>query len=285
MTNPPLPEFIIAGPQKCATTWLYDCLREHPDVYLPDTDSVHYFDMNYEKGDQWYRQFFSDCEDEFLIGEETPSYIRDEKTPKRIAETLPDVKIIFIVRNPIERAFSHYWHERSKNKIAFGFEEVFENYDLYQNWIVPGFYSRHFDRYESHLASEQIKIMFFEDLVADQQSYLQEVYDFLELPDYTPSMLGKKSNDGQQRGIYQYKFYQSIRRAVGQNVPESIIKLLRPIDNWVIEVVTSQNEYEQGMEESVRRQLERVFLEEAKRLESYTDRSFDHWFEHVNIYE
>lgn len=281
MTDPPLPEFIIAGPQKCATTWLYDCLYEHPDVLLPETDSVHYFDMNYQKGDQWYRQFFSEYDGEALVGEETPSYIRDEATPRRIAETLPDVKIIFIVRNPVDRAFSHYWHEKSKNKIAFEFEEVFENYDLYQNWVVPGFYHRHFERYEAHLPRDQMKLMFFEDLVADQRSYLREVYDFLGLPDYTPSTLGEKSNDGKQRGIRQYPLYNTLRSSVAQNTPRSITRLLRPIDQRIFEFLTNRTEYDEGMDEDTRARLERLYLNEAEQLESRTGRSFDDWFEHV----
>jgi len=282
MTTPPLPEFIIAGPQKCATTWLYDCLYEHPDVYLPETDSIHYFDMNYEKGDQWYREFFSGYDGEALVGEETPSYIRDEATPRRIAETISDAKIIFIVRNPIDRAFSHYWHEKSKEKITFEFEEVFGNYDLYQNWVVPGFYTRHFQRYEAHLRRNQFKILFFEDLVADQQAYLNEVYDFLDLSEYTPSVLGEKSNEGRLRGVMRYGLYDSVTSFVARNAPDVVKDALRPAHRRIRDQLASQTEYEQGMDEEVRAQLERVYLEEVDRLESYTDRRFDHWFEHVD---
>lgn len=278
ISKPPLPNFIIVGPQKCATTWLYQCLYEHPDVLLPETDSVHYFDMNYHRGEDWYRKYFEKYDGESLVGEETPTYIREQRAPERIAETLPNVKLIFTLRNPMDRAFSHYWHEKSKDKISFEFEDVFENYDLFQNWIVPGFYHRHLTRYEQHFPDEQIKVLFFDDLVEDDHAYLRDVYSFLSLDDYTPSVLDEKVNQGKFRGLNKQWVYNKSTSLFKRYAPEPAVDAVRPLHTRTRELLTSKNEYERGMAENTRERLESVFADEMRSLSDYTGRDLDHWF-------
>ena len=220
MDKNPLPDFIIVGPQKSATTWLYECLYEHPEICMPETDSVHYFDMNYHKGTEWYQDFFSEYENEQLIGEETPSYIRGEMVPERMVETLPDVKVIFTLRNPVNRAFSHWWHEKSKNKHSFQFAEIFENYDLYQNWVVPGFYYQHLMRYQKHMPKRNIKICIFDDLIENDLKYIQDVYSFLNVDDdYVPTLIGQKTNEGKFRAVSASSIYSHAATAYKKIAP------------------------------------------------------------------
>jgi hypothetical protein len=282
--SPPLPEFIIAGPQKCATTWLYECLSEHPDVLMPDTDSIHYFDMHYTKGEQWYRQHFDAYDGEKLVGEETPSYIRDEVAPRRIAETVPNAKLLFILRNPVDRAFSHYWHEKSKGKTEFEFEEVFENYDLYNDWVVPGLYHRHIRRYRKHFPSESVRLLFFEDLVEDDWSYLEDVYEFLGIDStYRPSVLESKVNEGKRRGLTYNRLYSTAVDTYVKWAPQFAVDAARPVHDTFQKVVTSQNEYVRGMRTEDRKRLEALIVDEICELDRIVDRSLDHWFEHESL--
>ncbi|MEL6493217.1 MAG: sulfotransferase domain-containing protein, partial [Cyanobacteria bacterium J06621_3] len=142
-----LPNFFLAGCQKTGSTWIHQCFREHPEIYVPQDDAIHYFTINYYKGLSWYQQYYQEQLNETMIGDTTPSYIRDPFVPRRIFNYCADAKIIITLRNPIDRAFSHYWHEKKKKKIAFDFSEVIRNYDLYQNWIVPGFYYEHLQKF------------------------------------------------------------------------------------------------------------------------------------------
>jgi hypothetical protein len=291
MSQPPLPDFIIVGPQKCATTWLYHALYEHPEVLMPETDSVHYFDMNYHQKEQWYRQFFSNHENEPVVGEETPTYIREQSAPKRIAETLPNVKLIFCLRNPIDRAFSHWWHAKSKDKHSFSFHEVLENYDLFQNWIIPGFYYRHITRYAEYFPKENMKLCFFDDLVEDDLTYVQDIYSFLDVDDnYVPSIINEKSNEGKYRAIRRKSPYLRAARTFSKIAPSSVVNSLRPvhkqglkIHNIAAEQIVSKNEYEQGMNEAVRKDLEDVYEDEIRYLSDYTGRNLNDWFKYVTL--
>ncbi|MBV0923118.1 sulfotransferase domain-containing protein [Halomicroarcula limicola] len=286
-----VPDFVIVGPQKCATTWMYEGLAEHPEVYVPDTDSVHYFDMGYHRGTEWYRQHFPADPDEYaVIGEETPSYIRSEVTPERIAELNPDAKLLFSLRNPVDRAFSHYWHEKSKGKISFEFEELFENYDLYENWIRPGMYVDHIERFEEHFDSDQLKLLYFDDLVADDESFIESVYDFVGAdPTFRPSILDERVNDARRSfGINAVdKAYYRAVNFVYRNFGESIKRPIRPLHEFVqsgdlSNPFQSESEYEKGMNPETRRRLEEIYLPKTKDLDERVDKTFEHWFEHVD---
>ena len=109
--------FFLAGFQNCATTWLHRCLEEHPQIFVPNVDMVHYYDMNYHRGRDWYEKFYQSYNQEQMRGDTTVSYARSELAIKRIAKTNSNAKIILSLRNPITRAFSHYWHEKKKGKI------------------------------------------------------------------------------------------------------------------------------------------------------------------------
>ncbi|MFB6185876.1 MAG: sulfotransferase domain-containing protein [Halobacteriaceae archaeon] len=284
MAENPLPDFIIVGPQKCATTWLYECLYEHPEVHMPETDSVHYFNINYHRNEQWYRKHFSEYGGEPIVGEETPTYIRDENAPKRIAETVPDVKLIFTLRNPVDRAYSHWWHERSKNKHSFEFKEVFENYDLYQNWVVPGFYHQHLMRYREHIPEENIKVALFDDLVEDDLAYVQDIYSFLDVDsDYVPSLIGEKSNQGKFRSITRSSVHSMSVSAYKKIAPRFGIDLARPIYRRIKSFLASQSEYEQGMDDDIRKLLEKHYIGDLQDLSTYLNRDFDHWLRHHNL--
>jgi hypothetical protein len=283
------PDFFIVGPQKCATTWMYEGLREHPEVVLPETDSVHYFDINYHKGEEWYRDQFPDTAAEYIVGDETPSYIRSPSTPARLAELNPDAKLIFSLRNPVDRAFSHYWHEKAKGKMSFEFEEVFDNYDLFDNWVVPGFYNHHIERFEQHFDEDQIKLMVFDDLVDDDRAFIRDVYEFVGAdPEFQPSILDERVNEARpSTGVETVdQAYYGAVNFVYRNAGETVKSALRPIYSFVQETlipsVQSESEYDEGMTEDTRRQLEEVFLEDVKRLGERTDRSFDGWFEHLD---
>src|SRR5690606_19149476 len=114
-----LPNFLVIGAQKAGTTWLYDVLRRHPDIFLPETKELSYFCQLDSDGNElnhfsrldlaWYEGFFSAQDTETAIGEISPMYLCDEMAPRRIASTFPSIKLIAALRDPVERAASEYW--------------------------------------------------------------------------------------------------------------------------------------------------------------------------------
>lgn len=123
-----LPDYLIIGSMKCGTTILNDFICMHPDVLPAKQKEIHYFSMYYDKGLDWYGEFFSHVPKDKVVGEASPTYL-DTTTditplPRLINATLPNVKIIAILKDPVSRALSHFFHLRDINKL-----EAFQSLD------------------------------------------------------------------------------------------------------------------------------------------------------------
>jgi hypothetical protein len=265
------------GPQKAATTWVYRCFDEHPEIACPPTDAIHFYDIYHSKGEDWYELFFDHAQEDQLWFDPTFTYIRSPWAPRRIAEDNPEAKIICFLRNPIDRAFSHYWHERKKDKINFDFEEVLENYDLFSSWIEPGFYAEHLERYLKHFSREQLLCLPFRLLKKDDEAFLRRILEFIDVDSsFKPSWLGKKANEAGGRRTFTNAVWRRVRRRlhwIGQDVVAESIEEAPVVGRWV----RDRNEYEQGMDESVRRELLEICEPEIRRTEALLDLDLSHW--------
>ena len=202
-------DFFIAGFQKCASTWLHRTLQGHPEVFLPSEHMVHFYDMHFERGLSWYEAFFDGAASGHIVGDATVTYARSEIAMARIARYNPDARVVMILRNPIDRAWSHYWHERKKGKIAFEFEEWESNYDLFSDWILPGFYTQHIDRVESLFGKDQLLVIFHDDVASRPSEVLSSVCGFLgvdvkHLPAVGNSPINKTVVGRQRRSGWSY---------------------------------------------------------------------------------
>ncbi|MFW6009458.1 MAG: sulfotransferase domain-containing protein [archaeon] len=125
-----LPNFICPGAQKAATTSLYNILKLHPDVFLPDIKEPQFFavDKKYKNGLEWYeKKYYSNVSEEKIIGDISTGYMAIEHSAERIANDLgTNIKIIFLLRNPVDRAYSHYWMEKNKYFEVESFERALE---------------------------------------------------------------------------------------------------------------------------------------------------------------
>ena len=128
-TNRPLPNLIIIGGQRCGTTSLYDYLSQHPETNPSRSKELHFFDLHYKYGLKWYRHNFnkplSKCQK--VTFESSPYYLFHPAVPARIKAALPACKFIVMLRNPIERAYSHYWHEKKHHRESLSFEEALQS--------------------------------------------------------------------------------------------------------------------------------------------------------------
>ena len=121
----PLPDFLILGAQKAGTTALYAYLRRHPQITGPSWKEVSFFDRHYARGEAWYRgNFPNTLRARGLVGEASPSYLFHPLAPERVAGLVPEAKLIVLVRNPVDRAFSHYQHEVAFGREPLSFEEA-----------------------------------------------------------------------------------------------------------------------------------------------------------------
>jgi hypothetical protein len=225
-TNPLrlMPDFIIIGTMRGGTTSLYSYLIEHPNIGPAYMKEVHFFDVYFSKGLHWYRaQFPSSVQkyytehvqkQNFITGEASPYYLFHPHAPKRIARTLPQVKLVVQLRNPVNRAYSHYYHEVAggHEKIAT-FEEAIaceeerigkeaellaknEQYISYNHrhfsYLARGIYVDQLKVWMNLFPQEQFLILKSEDFFADPAAGLKQVLEFVNVP-----AMGLKAQKGE----------------------------------------------------------------------------------------
>jgi len=197
-------DFVGIGAERSGTTWLTDCLREHPEVYIPEKKEVFFFNQfdphflkvknpKYEWGINWYKKQFNSSS-ESLIGEFTPTYLYDSFAPKRIKKHFPRVKIICVLRNPVDRVFSQYLHDQRMGVIKnISFEEALEKYD---NYIIKGLYSKHLKNYFDLFPRKNILIILLDDIKKNPGAVTKITYQFLDLKNinFIPSIANRKIN-------------------------------------------------------------------------------------------
>ena len=118
-----LPDFIILGAARCGTTTMYDLITSHPTIKPALRKEIGYFSTHYDFGTPWYKSNFPLSRDNVITGEATPRYLPDPKVPPRMAKLLPNTKLIILLRNPVDRAYSYYNMRRSQGYDKMSFEE------------------------------------------------------------------------------------------------------------------------------------------------------------------
>lgn len=177
-----LPNFIGIGPGKCGTTWLYQALASHPQACVSTSKETLYFsDYYFSKEFRWYQSFFkvqSEAPTPIAIGEVSNTYIFDREVAARIASDLPEAKIIYSLRDPIDRAFSHYLFLLRNAELNCSFEDAIERRpDL----LTRGKYSEHLESYHQHFDKSKRLGLFYDDLRSDPDQYANTIFRFLGL--------------------------------------------------------------------------------------------------------
>lgn len=208
-----LPDFLIIGAQKCGTTSLYTFLMQHPNVGPAFEKEVRYFNNHYQKGENWYRAHFPTNYYKYLMtqragtrlitGEGEPSYLPNPVVPQRAFDLTPGVKLIVMLRNPVDRAYSHYQHRFARGREALTFEEVVraDKETLRNGWdhiptddykrlghshysyLPRGVYVDQIRNWMTVFPKEQFLIIRAEDFFSDTQIIFNEVLAFLGLPE------------------------------------------------------------------------------------------------------
>jgi len=187
------PDFICVGAAKAGTTTLHDLLVQHPDIFVPRFKEAHFFDVddNYRQGLDWYRDtIFGDYKRETIKGEITPSYLYFEDVPARIHETVgTEVKLVFMFRHPVERAWSHFRMQCLRGNEDMNFldacaketERVTADHLAASrfSYIGRGYYARQLKRYLALFPRGNMFFIRFEDFVRDIEKQSTALMDFL----------------------------------------------------------------------------------------------------------
>jgi len=197
-----MPSFLIIGAQKGGTSSLFEYLLEHPDVQGSFIKEVQYFTRRHWIGVRGYRAFFPQIRNTTRhVGESTPYYLFSPEAPTRVHSLLPDVKLIALLREPVERAYSHYTHNCRRGHETRSFEQCVaedirraksaggpgrvmgESEDTFRHhsYVRRGLYADQLDRWISLFPRENIKLLRAEDLFADPAGITAETFEFLGL--------------------------------------------------------------------------------------------------------
>lgn len=209
-----LPSFLIVGGQRCGTTSMFKALVQHPQVLrLPGHKGAHYFDTGYDRGMTWYRSHFPlelsarrvtrATGVAPVTGESSPYYMFHPLAADRIARDLPDVKIIVLLRDPVERAYSAHAHELARGFETEPFERALELEEerlageeerlradpayrsprhQHNGYLARGRYIDHLERLERKFGRERLHVVDSHDFFADPKPVFDAVTDFLRLP-------------------------------------------------------------------------------------------------------
>jgi hypothetical protein len=228
-----LPDFLVIGAQKSGTTSLHSSLIQHPQIFGACVKEVHFFDKNFSKGDLWYRAHFpirhtvpSGC----IVGESSPYYLFHPHAPERIRGELPHAKLIAILRNPVERAISHYFHEAKKSRedlpimeallaedgrIEPEVEKMLEDERFYSrvhrsySYKRRGVYIEQLSRYREYRDNGQLLVLASEEFFTEPHRVLEEVFAFLGVDptfvcgDIRPKNVGMNRRDVPP-AVYEY---------------------------------------------------------------------------------
>lgn len=177
-----LPTFLGIGVQRGGTTWLHTLLASHPDVYMPTVrKEIRFFEKYYERGLSWYSTFFCPPEqaDRYkAIGEISTQYYDCEECPERIFTTLPQSKLIIMLRHPVNRAYSHYGFVVQRRNFRGSFEEFLTSRP---KALEKGFYSRYLKQFLQYFDRTQILALIFEDVFVDVLKTEKKIADFLNI--------------------------------------------------------------------------------------------------------
>lgn len=289
-----LPNFFVVGAQKAATTSLHHYLTKHPDIYLPESKETKFFvdDFRYAKGIAFYQQtHFSTWKGEKAIGEIDPDIIYFDNAAERIGRHMDTAKTKFMIllRNPIDRAFSHYLMTCRRGLESLGFEEAIsiENSrikkgykeKMHYSYLTRGFYYQQIERLMDITGNMEPFIMLSEDLKTNKENALNAIFEYLGVETgFVPKNLDRKYHQARTpRSV-------SLLHRVTSETPEKrLIRILIPfkglrqkIRQKLIEI-NETGAHKIVLLPDTRKRLVEIYRKDNSRLEKSLNRDLSHW--------
>jgi hypothetical protein len=274
-----LPNFLVIGAMKAGTTSLWHYLRTHPQVFMPDVKEVMFFDPrhNWSRGIGWYeRQFQGATDRQTALGEASTSYTKFpvvREVPARIASILPDVRLLYVLRHPIERMQSHYLYALSRGKERRPIERAFAEDPSY---LDISRYGLQLEQYASYFSPQQFLFIDSRDLAAKRVETLRTVFGFLGVDDgWIPPIVDREFFRSSERRM-KPAMPQRLRRipglaAITQHAPRSVKTLARRLPTEPVDVDRAR------LSDEVRHRLEASLREDVARVRPYMPDGFDGW--------
>lgn len=276
-----LPDFFIIGAMRCGTTSLYRYLSKHPDIGLSRDKETDFFlsKREFARGFEWYaKQFQGVAAAARVLGEASPNYSKCNEFPgvaERIYRHVPDARLIYIVRDPVERFISQYRHQVSSGEITIPPAEILES-TVGQHYLDSSRYYRQVMEYLRFFPRERILLLCFDDLRRHPQAVMQQVFTFLGVdPAVAVDGLGRVHNSGRdlQRLPSWYfaarrsPFLRRAKRALPDGLQQALVARLGRAPRRDLPDVPDE----------IRAAAGAALAEDAARFRAFTGRAFEHW--------
>lgn len=273
-----LPNFLLIGAMKAGTTSVYEYLRSHPQVFLPEKKELDFFaePSNFARGFAWYEGNFDAADGAIAVGEASTSYTKHPDfggVPARIAGSLPDVRLIYVIRHPIERMRSHYLHDLLLGEERDPIERALLSRSRYRDFSS---YAMQIDRYLEYFSRDRLLVVRAEDLRLDRAAVLRSIWEFLGVdPNWEHATLErefhrtdeKKVSPSVVRRIVETSAY----RRASSFVPSSLKRLARRLVDRGVD--HGRGEISPELHE----RLEDMVREDVRALRMYLGAGFDGW--------
>ncbi|HCX23590.1 MAG: sulfotransferase [Flammeovirgaceae bacterium] len=301
-----LPNFMIIGAGKSGTTALYEYLAEHPDVYMSPVKETNFFALEGEmmvdpKDDpeqmfhypwsvtNWedYVKLFDGVETEKAIGEVSPMYLYSEEAAFRIKERFPDMKLIVILRNPVDRLYSRFMHlARENRKPTSRFEDALDRETIWwrrNDLVKEGFYHNHLQKYYDLFDKDQIKVILYDDFKSDPLKEVQNIYEFIGVngwhePDFNTeyNVSGLIKNPVIDKLIGQKSVIKELAAMVNPRLKDAIISN-QQLKKWINQL-RKKNLMKVPIPNNIRNaMIESVYGSDIQQLQHLINRDLSNW--------
>jgi hypothetical protein len=278
-----LPTFLIIGTMKGGTTSLYHYLRQHPEVFMPPRKELNFFvdeyagppidppeERNWSRGVKWYECQFVGAEREQAIGEASVNYSRYPTYPgvaERIAAVVPAAKLIYLVRNPIDRVFSHYLHDRANGRERLPFQVAVRRDERY---LAPSRYAAQLEQYLHVFSSDQVLVLKTDDLLTRRAGTVRRVLEFIGVNSHVQLRLdfeAHRSSDKVHKNralafARQLRYRRLVPRAIRRHLRQVVAQ---PLDTSRLQIDAETRAF-----------LTTQFMSDVRRLAELTGDDFGH---------
>lgn len=275
-----LPTFIVIGAGKAGTTSLWAYLREHPQVFMSARKELDFFttEHNWHRGLGWYESHFADAGDATAIGEVSGNYTNWPDylgVPERMASAVPDARLIYVIRHPVDRMVSGYRYLRARGLEDRPMEQAFRERAMYTN---ASSYASQIDQFLRHFAREQLLVIVSERLRDDRATTMDDVFAFLGVdPAQAGTTFARELNRTapqmhRPRAALRLLARSPGYRRLAATAPPGLKRMVQRVGKTAV-----MSEAEQELTDALRRELEDKLHDETARLRTHLGDDFDCW--------
>jgi hypothetical protein len=291
-----MPNFLIVGAAKAGTTALHAYLRQHPQIFMTPDKETNFFAFEGEKlnfrgiGDEKLKDFtitdlktyqaeFAGVKDERAIGEACPLYLYSPKAVERIHAYLPNVRLIVILRNPVERAYANFLHlirdDREPHRdfdraLQEEGNRINDNWEWFWHYIQLGYYGAQLERYYQTFDRSQIKVYLYEDLRDKPLDLLQDIFKFLGVDEqFTPDMSIRPNKSGMPKNKFFHYFLTK---------PNPVKTILKPLfSDRLRQKIQHKNLTTPQINDRTRQALTDLYREDILKCQGLIQRDLSEW--------